>query len=390
MTPVEFYPQIALAERYPAAVVPLRPMPNLSIWSGADQAKVVSAFLGAKGFFHLGRYALLEALRRAGVGRGHAVLLPSVHCRSMIDPVLHLGAEPLLYRVGEDLIPDMDALNTLSASARVMVLTHYFGFPNALEKVTAFCRRHDIVLIEDCAHAFYGEYAGRPLGTFGSYAAASVHKFLPTGNGALLLDNVGGAPPSLRSPGCIAELRAARDALHWAYRRGRQRRHLPQCDTARCVAQARDMARTATPIRTEDSPTVHAQWLGRAGSWTGKAILASVRHARVVARRRRYYQWWLDALAGNAGAHNLFPSLPEAVVPYAFPVLLKQPEPAFSALRMAGIPMWRWEDMARSDCPVAARYRTTLVQLPVHQELDEYEVQWMIKTAAAILSECTE
>lgn len=358
------------------------------MWRRTDQARVVSAFLGAKGLFHYGRYALIEALRRAGVGPGHKVLLPTVHCRSMLDPVLYLGAEPLLYRVRADLTPDMEALAGLAASARVMVLTHYFGFPNALDAVTAFCRRHEIVLIEDCSHAFYGEHAGRPLGTFGSYAAASVYKFLPTAYGGLLLDNAGGGPVSLKHPGWRFELRTARSVLQGAWQHLRRPRRLDECDASRCVTRARDTSMSSARRPPESTSTVQERWVGTGDTLVGKGVLATVQHGRIVARRRRYYEWWLKALQGVGGARALFPTLPDGVVPYAFPLVLDQPEPAFSALRHAGIPMWRWEDGALCDCPVATRYRTNLVQLPLHQELDEEEVRWMTRTAAAILTAC--
>lgn len=356
------------------------------MWSRTDQARVVSAFLGARGMFHFGRYALIEALRRAGVGPGHKVLLPTVHCRSMLDPVLYLGAEPLLYRVGSDLTPDMGSLAGLAASARVMVLTHYFGFPNALDAVTAFCRRHDIVLIEDCSHAFYGEHAGQPLGTFGSYAAASVYKFLPTAYGGLLLDNAGGGPVSLKPPGWRFELRTARSVLLGIWRHMRRPRRPPDCDACLCVAKARDASRSSARRPPKSASTVQERWVGTGDTLVGKGILATIAHGRIVTRRRRYYAWWLEALRGVGGARALFPALPEGVVPYAFPLVLEQPEPAFSALRYAGIPMWRWEDGAQCDCPVAAHYRTNLVQLPLHQELDEEEARWMMRTAAEILA----
>jgi hypothetical protein len=107
----------------------------------------------------------------------------------------------------------------------------------------------------------------------------------------------------------------------------------------------------------------------------------------VAGRRRAHFQRWLDGLAGVAGVRPLRGELPPGVVPYAFPLLTDAGGLAFHALRSAGIPIWRWEDMARSPCPVAADYRLRLLQLPCHQSLNEEEVDWMIAVTRAVMAQ---
>jgi perosamine synthetase len=63
-----------------------------------------------------------------------------------------------------------------------------------------------------------------------------------------------------------------------------------------------------------------------------------------------------------------------------FPLLLERPESDFPRLKMLGVPMWRWDEMVRSDCPVAQRYRMAVVHLPCHQSLSRAELDWMIDT----------
>lgn len=64
-------------------------------------------------------------------------------------------------------------------------------------------------MIEDCAHAFCGEYAGVPLGGYGDFAFASPMKFLPLYDGGLYISR--NAPPGEErfiSKGLIFDLRA--------------------------------------------------------------------------------------------------------------------------------------------------------------------------------------
>ena len=54
----------------------------------------------------------------------------------------------------------------LSPRTRAIVLAHTLGNPFDLDAVTAFARRHDLWLIEDCCDAVGSTYRGRNVGTF--------------------------------------------------------------------------------------------------------------------------------------------------------------------------------------------------------------------------------
>jgi hypothetical protein len=109
-------------------------------------------------------------------------------------------------------------------------------------------------------------------------------------------------------------------------------------------------------------------------------------HTRVIERRRANYRRWLVALADLAGVRPLFPNLPDGVTPYAFPLVADEAGMVFHGLRMAGIAMWRWEDMAATDCSVSASYRISLLQLPCHQDLSERQMDWMLSSVKAVLA----
>jgi hypothetical protein len=73
-------------------------------------------------------------------------------------------------------------------------------------------------------------------------------------------------------------------------------------------------------------------------------------------------------------------------VPYAFPLLIDAAGMGFHRLKMAGIPLWRWEDMAITDCAISRDYRLRVLQLPCHQELRAEELGWMIHTVQTLLA----
>jgi dTDP-4-amino-4,6-dideoxygalactose transaminase len=67
-----------------------------------------------------------------------------------------------------------------------------------------------------------------------------------------------------------------------------------------------------------------------------------------------------------------------------FALLLERPQLDFPRLKRLGVPMWRWDEMAWSECPVAQRYRMALVHLPCHQSLDRAELDWMINSVQRV------
>jgi dTDP-4-amino-4,6-dideoxygalactose transaminase len=316
--------------------------------------------MGLSDHYPYGRYALAEALRRAGVGRGTAVLMPAVHCRVMIDPALHLGADMIFYTVLRRLGPDLSQLQLLVQEPRVraLVLPHYFGFPNEVAVVAALCRAHGVALIEDCSHAYYGAVGDRMLGTFGAYSFTSVWKFLPTPDGALLRDNSGAASGGRAPAGLDAELRGLSKVL---------------CPT--------DGSRRHRSSRPEPRSTYNPALACRSALLTSRWIARTAAHGRITESRRAHYQRWLNGLEGTSGVTPLFPVLPDGVVPYVFPIVAGDPARTFATLRNAGVPIWRWEDIAASAveaCTLANEYRSSLLQLPCHQDLSNDDLDWLI------------
>ncbi len=88
------------------------------------------------------RVAIALALQRLGVGPGDRVLVPAYHCLSMVEPIVFCGAEPCFFPLTPDLEVPLDALERFDLSrVRAMLVTHYFGFPQAMASICAFAQR---------------------------------------------------------------------------------------------------------------------------------------------------------------------------------------------------------------------------------------------------------
>ena len=167
---------------FPKPEIPIQAVLSRSAFSLKRQTPNFPSILDANHnvFVTSGRIAITLALTDANVGDSDAVLVPAYHCSSMIEPVIQVNAKPVFYRINEDTTVDLqDLARKCSTDVKAILVTHYFGFPQDLQPIRKLCDEHGIVLIEDCAHSFFGTLGRNSIGTTGDYSIASIMKFFP-------------------------------------------------------------------------------------------------------------------------------------------------------------------------------------------------------------------
>ncbi|MDP2734965.1 MAG: aminotransferase class I/II-fold pyridoxal phosphate-dependent enzyme, partial [bacterium] len=141
---------------------------------GEDIAKLeqeFSRFLGARHAvsFNSGRSSMMAILRALNLKKGEEVLLQAFTCNAVPNPVLWEGLRPVYVDCREDdFNMDADDLEKkITGKSRVVVVQHTFGMPADMDRIEEVCRKHNLILLEDCAHALGATYKGRLVGTFG-------------------------------------------------------------------------------------------------------------------------------------------------------------------------------------------------------------------------------
>lgn len=370
---------------FPRPLVPLLPALRWADLGFDGRDTLEPALLDGPGVRHFsrGRYALHAAYRAAGVGPAGALLAPAYHCRTMLDPALALGGAVRFYETGPDLVPRIESVRAqLAAGARALVVPHYFGFeqPAALmDELAALCRDHGATLVEDCSHAWQVA-ARRASGAIGPGHAivASPYKFFGCEDGGVLWSAASSAPPQPAPPSLRDEAKGCWNALA---RTGRTRLPAPQVSGmhAGCGALLAESMSGPSPMYQCGRDNVDSLALSR---W----VMRRTRLSPLVARRRAHYQQWAEAVRGWSRARPLFAELPLDCAPYMFPLEINMPEHDFFTLKQSGLPIWRWDDMAVSQCPAANRYRMHLLHLPCHQDLTPAQMQWMTALAREVLA----
>ena len=148
--------------------------------------------------FANGRTAFKAFMVAAGLTSADEVLLPayvgwsSREGSGVFDPVAELGLRYAFYRTNDRLEIDVeDAMAKIIAHRpRLLVLIHYFGFPDARARELAeFARQHEVLVLEDEAHAMLSDWIAGGCGRWGDGAIMSLHKLLPFPSGGLLVLN---------------------------------------------------------------------------------------------------------------------------------------------------------------------------------------------------------
>jgi dTDP-4-amino-4,6-dideoxygalactose transaminase len=117
----------------------------------------------------------LEWLLRARFDSRRSVLVPAFNCSVVQDAIAAAGLRPQLY----DFLPEpgifdwQRIIDETTPDVGVLVVTHYFGVPVDFRPVLDHCARHNILVIEDCAHTLGASIGGQPVGTLGDAAIFS-------------------------------------------------------------------------------------------------------------------------------------------------------------------------------------------------------------------------
>jgi perosamine synthetase len=318
--------------------------------------------------FSRARHGLFQGIGALGLRPGDSVLMPAYHHGSEVEAFVRAGVDCRVYEVSETLEPDAGELESLlDASVRALYLIHYFGFPQQVHRWRAWCDERELLLIEDAAMAFLSSWQGRPIGSFGDLAIYCVYKTfgLPDG-GAMICAEASPYPQWRQRLGIVPAVK--RHGSWLALRRS-------------------SVARVHALVRGEEHYNPEADFdLGDPGTPPTRATVALLpRLARweVAERRRRNYRYLFDRLANDT--EPLFTSLPDGASPVAFLMSLhgdRQREVQRS-LRAAGIraanfwPYWHPTIPAKR-FERSNRLRADVVGLPVHQELQERDLESIV------------
>jgi dTDP-4-amino-4,6-dideoxygalactose transaminase len=140
-----------------------------------------------------GSVALRIALLAAGIQAGDEVIVPSYTFIATATAVIEANGVPIF----ADISPYTYCLDpggieaAITSRTKMIIPVHFAGQAAEMDRIMEIARRHDLIVIEDAAHAHGAAYKGARLGSIGDLGCFSFQasKNMTAGEGGMILTN---------------------------------------------------------------------------------------------------------------------------------------------------------------------------------------------------------
>src|SRR3954454_21772370 len=128
-----------------------------------------------------GRMALYFILKALDFPAGSEIIVPALTFWVVPEITRVAGLKPVFV----DVDPATFTLcpraleRAITPNTRAILPTHLYGMACDLDPILALAARHDLKVVEDCAHALGAQYKGRMVGTDGDASFFSFQAFKP-------------------------------------------------------------------------------------------------------------------------------------------------------------------------------------------------------------------
>ena len=322
------------------------------------------------------RLILKEILK---LGKGDEVLLPAYVFEGFLNPFRESKATIKFYKVNADLTIDAnDIERKISDNTRLLLIIHYFGFPQPVKELIKLRQVNpSLIIVEDNTQSHLSCYLNESLGKFGDYCFNVFRKYFPVPDGSLLKSN-----NSLGD-------------LDWKRTRFKHAMYIS------CRYMAMNLKNVY--LHTHLIPkTLHRWFFARAAnlleqypilsemSWISKKILGSLDIEEIIARRRTNYQYLLDNWRFKSIV-PMFSELPNNVCPLGFIVLAQNRSYIHRELIKWGVycPIL-WQDTRRADdehlstdidrkeFPISWGIASKIIMIPIDQRYGIKEMDYIL------------
>lgn len=159
----------------------------------AEFEQIVADYVGAKYAVAIsnGTSALHAACFAAGIGPGDEVITTPLTFAASANCVLYCGGTPVFADVDARTynIDPEDIKRKITDKTRAIIAVHLAGQPCDMDEIHSIAREHNLVVIEDGAHALGSVYKGKKIGSLSDMTTFSFHPVKPitTGEGGMIV-----------------------------------------------------------------------------------------------------------------------------------------------------------------------------------------------------------
>ena len=149
-------------------------------------AKYVAAVNSCTAALHL-------SILAAGIQNGDEVITTPMTFCATVNAIIHSNGKPILADIDKNTF-NIDPKNIeakITKKTKAILPVHFAGRPCAMDEIKEIAEKHNLKIIEDCAHTIEAEFNGKKMGSFGDYGCFSfyVTKNVITGEGGMVISN---------------------------------------------------------------------------------------------------------------------------------------------------------------------------------------------------------
>ena len=159
----------------------------------AEFEQTVASYTGAKYAVAIsnGTSALHAACFAAGIGRGDEVITTPLTFAASANCVLYCGGTPVFADVDPytyNIDPE-DIRKKITDKTKAIIAVHLAGQPCDMDEIHSIAQEHNLIVIEDGAHALGSVYKGKKVGCLSDMTTFSFHPVKPitTGEGGMIM-----------------------------------------------------------------------------------------------------------------------------------------------------------------------------------------------------------
>lgn len=123
-----------------------------------------------------GTDAIYIVLKMLGIGAGDEVITTSISWIATSETISQTGATPVFVDLDPTGCMDVDLVEAaITPRTRAIIPVHLYGQAARMGKLLDIARRHNLIVVEDCAQAHLAESGGKQVGTLGRAATFSFY-----------------------------------------------------------------------------------------------------------------------------------------------------------------------------------------------------------------------
>jgi dTDP-4-amino-4,6-dideoxygalactose transaminase len=165
-------------------------------YPGPQSAQFAVRFAEMQGGGHAilmanGTVTMEVALRAMNIGWGDEVIIPAYTFQATASAVMQAGAIPVIVDVDFDTycIDPKAVEAAVTPKTKAIIPVHLGAQMADMDAIMDIAHQHNLVVVEDCAHAHGARWGGSGAGTLGQFGSFSLQssKTVTTGEGGVLL-----------------------------------------------------------------------------------------------------------------------------------------------------------------------------------------------------------